>query len=267
MSDPLPWYSQDNPAVASSGDDYLVAWEEDRSGSRSNSDIYATRVQADGTVLDPSGIPVATSAGTQTNPAIASGGDGYLVAYRCDGGACARWLNLDGTFGNRTEIRIVESQSGWGENCPVVAYGLGVYLVVWTGNDLAGYKIYGARLDPTGALLDPAPLVISESPGVGIGDPALAFDGANFPLLWTGSSLAGPLDSSAFIKTDIRFTRVSPSGYVQDPDGLAISEALPLKSNLAMASDGRRGLMGIFSRYDPADSFRSYRVRGRRITE
>ncbi len=70
------------PAVASDGTDFLVVWEDSRSGS---SDIYGARVTTSGTVTEPDGIPFSTAhydVMDETEPAVASSGPGrFLLAY------------------------------------------------------------------------------------------------------------------------------------------------------------------------------------------
>ena len=82
MDDPV-WFasrfSQENPAVASDGSDFLVVWQDDRASEYA--DIVATRVSASGTVLDPEGIEICTAANTQSGPAVSSNGKGYLVVW------------------------------------------------------------------------------------------------------------------------------------------------------------------------------------------
>jgi hypothetical protein len=68
-------------AVASDGTDFLVVWQDMRNG---NADIYGARVTADGKVLDPSGIAIATGTGSQVAPSIAFDGQGYLVVWGDD---------------------------------------------------------------------------------------------------------------------------------------------------------------------------------------
>jgi hypothetical protein len=65
--------------VASNTKDFLVVWSE---GRRPLSDVtlFAARVAADGTVLDPDGIPLFTGAPV-LSPAVASAGDDYLVSW------------------------------------------------------------------------------------------------------------------------------------------------------------------------------------------
>lgn len=59
---------QSRPVVTWAGTHYLVVWMDSR---RDESDVYAARVDADGKVLDPAGLPIAAAAGEQAHPAVA----------------------------------------------------------------------------------------------------------------------------------------------------------------------------------------------------
>ena len=58
---------QSIPALTFNGVNYLVVWEDDRSGSRT--DIYGARVTRAGVVLDGAGIPLSVGADGQFQPA------------------------------------------------------------------------------------------------------------------------------------------------------------------------------------------------------
>jgi hypothetical protein len=47
----------------------------------SDSDIWGTRVDQSGTILDPAGIKIAATPGAQTNPTVAFGGTRFVVAW------------------------------------------------------------------------------------------------------------------------------------------------------------------------------------------
>ena len=68
--------AQTDPVVAFDGTRYLVAW----SDGRDDGGVYASRVRADGTVLDPSGIAVAITTGV-LEPVVSANGR-FLVAWR-----------------------------------------------------------------------------------------------------------------------------------------------------------------------------------------
>jgi len=57
-----------DPAVAFDGTHYVVVWADRRDPSMDR-DVYASRVAPDGTVLDPEGFAVASTANTQERPA------------------------------------------------------------------------------------------------------------------------------------------------------------------------------------------------------
>ena len=78
---------QQSPAVTWDGTRWIVAWVDWRTG---DPDIFAARIRPDGTVEDPNGFPVASSADPETTPAVGSSGDqrtliGYIRAGELSG--------------------------------------------------------------------------------------------------------------------------------------------------------------------------------------
>lgn len=73
---------QENPAVASDGDDFLVVWQ-DCGTHWPNADILATRVTSSGEVLDFSGIIISMTAdAAEELPSVTFDGTNYVVAWR-----------------------------------------------------------------------------------------------------------------------------------------------------------------------------------------
>src|SRR5205807_5982299 len=72
--------NQQAPALAFGAANYLVVWQDARSGT--SQDIYGSRVSVGAGVLDPAGIAVATSAGDQTVPSVGYMGPNWLVAWQ-----------------------------------------------------------------------------------------------------------------------------------------------------------------------------------------
>jgi hypothetical protein len=64
------------PRVATDGRDFFAVWSDSRSGTRS---VFGTRVLADGTVLDPTGILIAASGDV---PGLVWDGANYVVVWR-----------------------------------------------------------------------------------------------------------------------------------------------------------------------------------------
>ncbi len=70
---------QEWPAVAFDGSNFLVVWQDLRSGK--DYDVYAARVGEDGKVLDPEGFPVARRPANQARPAVGFASGHALVAW------------------------------------------------------------------------------------------------------------------------------------------------------------------------------------------
>src|SRR6476646_4902196 len=66
------------PSVAFDGTNYLVVWQDHRSGT---SDIYAARMSPTGTLLDEGGFPISIAPDDQSAPRVAFGGTEYLVGW------------------------------------------------------------------------------------------------------------------------------------------------------------------------------------------
>ncbi len=121
----------------------------------------------------------------------------------------------------------------WSGENPAVAYGSSEYLVVWQHDD----AIHGARVTASGKLLDPSGTEVAPA-GSGC-FPAVAFDGANFLVIWRTVDLR------------IHGARVSPSGVVLDPNAIPVCSLSVCQSRPAVASgdtsclvvwtDGRNG--------------------------
>ncbi|MBM3314826.1 hypothetical protein FJY71_03155 [candidate division WOR-3 bacterium] len=106
-----------------------------------------------------------------------------------------------------------------------VGAGNGSWLVVWADPD-----VRAARVDAGGNVLDTAGLLICDAPGEQA-EPAVAFDGTNWLVVWHD------LRSAAYY--DIYACRVSPAGQVLDPGGFVVSNGQYSQLSPAVAWDGR----------------------------
>lgn len=129
--------------VGYDGTNYLVVWADGRNG---NNDIYGSRVSPAGTVLDPSGIPIVTVAGSQYNPSVAFDGFNYLVAWpdlrSGKNEVYGAHLRPDGTVvepnGYLIQSRIPAEAVASG-----LAFGFGQGLITWEDYDLGASQLYG----------------------------------------------------------------------------------------------------------------------------
>jgi hypothetical protein len=222
------------PAVASSGQDYLVVWQDDRGGAY---DIYGVRVDAQGTVLDPLGIAISSAVNNQTSPAAVYDGQSYFVVWQDQRGATSdiygARVNLAGQVIDPAGIAI--STATKSQLRPAVAFDGQNHLVVWY-DDRADFSpdIYGARVSAAGTVLDATGFPIAVAANSQL-VPAVAFDGQNHLVVWhdfrNGSS------------ADIYGARVAPDGTVLDATGLALSRAASSQTSVGVAASGQNALV------------------------
>jgi hypothetical protein len=208
--------SQQSPAVAFDGTNYLVTWYDSRSGS--TYDIYGTRVTQDGTVLNTAGIAISTAAENQYFPDVSFDGTNYMVVWQDErsdtfdiyGSRVAQNGNVLDPSGKKISGATDE------QSRPSIDFDGTNYLVVWdderTGSE---YDIYGTLLDTSGTALNPAGIAISTATDNQY-MPSVSFDGTNYLVAWHDNR-----DGAA--NYDIYSTRVNTSGVVQEPSGIPIA--------------------------------------------
>ncbi|MDH5527658.1 MAG: fibronectin type III domain-containing protein, partial [Nitrospirota bacterium] len=202
------------PAVAwsAASASYLVTW-------RTPTNVIATGVNSAGVV---DGAPLVISDGTAGGWAVgsvdvASDGTDFLVAWADDRNVAA---DADVTAARVTGARVLVDAAGIpvssvpGSEMQVTAsFGGGNYLVIWSDPLwIDAPDVFGARINPvTGALLDPAGIDISFAAGAQT-DPAAAFDGTDFTVIWSDNRVDGTSDI---------FGQRIPGTFPEPPGGLS----------------------------------------------
>jgi hypothetical protein len=229
------------PVVAASGTNYLVAWSDNRNAQTRGRDILGVRLNQDGQLLDANAIPICTQSSQQSDPAVASNGTNYLVAW-------ADWRN---TPANATHADIygalvdlagqVNVLDGFAictvtndQTVPTVARLGTNYLVAWQDarsnvNTVVRLDVYGARVSERGEVLDPAGFAICTNSGNQT-LPAAAGNDSQALVAWTDFR-------HNTVLSDIYAARVTEDG-VLDPTGIPLCRATGAQSAPAIATDG-----------------------------
>ena len=205
---------QEYPSLTFDGTNYLVAWQDNRSGAY---DIYAARVGKTGVVLEPGGVAISTAGSSQYVPSTAFDGQNFFITWQDQRGV---FDNIYGARVSRSAVvmdpaGIALSTAAYSQDISTSAFDGTNYMVVW--QDLrngVSFDVYGARISQSGMIMDPTSISISTVLGSQI-CPAIAFDRTNYLAVWQ--------DNRNSDYWDIYGARVSPIGAVLDPGGLPIS--------------------------------------------
>lgn len=194
--------SQSNPQVVWTGSQYLVVWDDGRSGRYT--ELYLSRVAGDGTVIDTAGKRFSTGAGHESYPQIAWGNNGGLVVWQdYRSGAWniyAARITPEGDNLDPQGIPIATgSKSLW---YPSVAWDGSQYLVAWQDTRGDYYDILAARVS-SGTVLDPEGFAVSTTMPKYQYHPSVAAGGGVFLVAWDDG-------------TAIWARRVSAAGAVVD---------------------------------------------------
>jgi hypothetical protein len=229
--------SQEFPAVAYNGADFVVVWQDYRSGT--NYDIYGARVSATGVVRNPSGLPIFTAAADQYSPSVAREGTNCLVVWQDYRSYDIYGTRVDSTGTALDTSGILISAASSFTQQPALAHDGTNFLVVWA--DYTGVNssnIYGARVSSTGAVIPPSDIAISASSN-GQYTPAVAHDGTNFLVVWQDFRSG---------RSDIYGARVSETGTILNTSGIPISTINTNKYSPKVAHDGTNFLI-VWSEY------------------
>lgn len=209
---------QGNPSVAWNGSVFLVAWDF-HAVSSSPEDVLGARVQSDGTVLDPQGLPISTTYGEQADPAVSSNGSDFLVVWEddrfgSDVDIVGARIETDGTILDPDGFRITPGhQSQWD---PALVWDGSTYFVTWEDTREPFGDLYGARVTAGASVLDPDGIAISTAP-YRQSQPDVSWNGTELFVAWT--------DQRESSYGEIYGARLTPSGTVLDPQGIFISRA------------------------------------------
>jgi len=205
---------QQAPSVCLVGSNYVVAWQDYRSGTW---DVYGARVSRAGAVLDTADLLLASAVNDQMVPALAAGQDRLLAVWsdrRLDPNRSSVFMAMldtaARTVGTITPPAFTEYYAV--QRVPAVAASDEGYLVLWEsdGPGSSGWNtdVCGTRLAPSGQVLGP------HATGVALRArdelaPAVAAGESCYLVVYESDRIYG--------------ARVSSSGDVLDPLGFAIT--------------------------------------------
>ena len=226
---------QMRPVVASDGTDFLVVWED---GRASATDIYGTRVLANGTVSTPAGVAYCTATGEQSYPSLAFMGTQYLVAWEDDRSGSSdvyavRVARTGTRVGAANGFAIASGTlSQWR---PAVASDGTRALVAYVEAVNFDVNMRITFVEPDGRVLAPTtiPAHLSNTTSYGVFLEA-AFDGTNYLLVYHGYAPSGPTTFDLFV------TRVRPNGTLVEPANIPIAPTpgTPVEPAIAATSAG-----------------------------
>lgn len=233
---------QTDPAVAWNGKEYLVVWGDRRLGAQH---IYGARVMQDGTVIDPQGICLSGTPGSQAYPRVASDGSGWEVVWQdARGGSQDIYgvkFNGSGVLGKVTGIVTISNNN---EETPDVAYNGDTFIVVWRDYrniSATDADIYGCRVATNGIRMAGDIVISCDSTGVngsaGLqSNPRICSMGSNCMVVWEDYRGDGTT-------CDVYGTRVDQSGVVLDRNGAAIATGTGNQELPSLGCDGSKVLV------------------------
>lgn len=140
------------PSVAWSGEQWLVAWTDQRCGSSNCSDVYGTRVQPSGVVMDSKGVAFGVGSGIQRRPTVFWETDFVVVWEDLRSGNSDLWGTMVGPDGKPWEAGGMYVVASPAEQA-FVRSSVGTWNTLLTWQDARSSSttlrdIYGGRLVP-----------------------------------------------------------------------------------------------------------------------
>ncbi|MCX6842327.1 MAG: hypothetical protein NTX53_08625 [candidate division WOR-3 bacterium] len=244
--------TQYGSSVAYDGNNYLVAWTDNRNQAEA---IIAARVSPGGANLDPAGIPICTLGFHREYSSVAFDGTSYLVAW-ADGrrndnaDIYAARVTPGGSVLDPQGIPLVVG--GDQHIFPVAAFNGSNYLLVWDDiTDSGMCTIRCARVSPAGRVLDTVGVTICSAWSAWM--PVVTANGANWLVAWH--------DWRSESNPGVYAARITSAGQLLDSGGFAVGTADEGEACASLASDGTNSLI-LWERIDGS----MLDVRGARIS-
>jgi hypothetical protein len=244
-----------NESRVSYGNGYfLVLWEDERDFDSTGFDIYGSRINPAGMVLDPDGKEIATLPIHEKAPNLTWYGENFFALWEV-GGFDETW-DIVGAF-------IDTSGTGLGSDSVLVSTACGAqlagrsswngcfYLAIWEENS----DLYGKRMDHFGNILDSASIPV-----------CVASEDQKRPsVTWGGESFLAVWEDLRNLDFDVYGTRIDSSGEVLDLSNLPIwADSASHQISPAAASDGENFLV-IWSEDSKYES-ETYDIQGVRVS-
>jgi len=225
--------NQERPDVVWNGTGWLVVWHDFRAGE--TADIYAARVDTNGSLIDADGIVVSNAEFSQMHPRVSWNGTNHFVVWDdgrngVDSDILGARVELNGSVLDASGITI--SKEANNQATPAVSWGGTNFLVVWAdfrGGSGTSSDIFGARVNSSGALQDNRGVSISGSSD-NQSTPDVVWNGTSWMVVWEDFR---PANSS-----DVYGARVATNANVQDSSGIAINTASGQQSAPSVQWDG-----------------------------
>ncbi|MEO0216070.1 MAG: hypothetical protein ABIL14_03545, partial [candidate division WOR-3 bacterium] len=187
---------------------YLCSWWDNRDGYY-HDDIYGTRIDTSGFVLDTLNIPICTAQDSQFFSSISFCDTTFLVVW--DDWRNGNWDIFACRVTNNGVVLepngFVISTALYHQRTPnVISNGVN-YFVVWSDYRNSNWDIYAARVTTNGMVLDTGGIAICTAQNTQ-SYPAAAFDGTNYIVVWQ--------DYRSGFEWDIYGASVSPEGIIID---------------------------------------------------
>lgn len=203
------------PSIASTAAGYFAVWADTRTGYN---DIFGARLDGAGTVIDTEGVLVSGAMYDQLRPRVSSNGSGYLAVwddYR-NGTVFQPYAARVSSSGATLDAAGIALPALGGNPTTGVTVGSDGtdYLVAWTLGTAPYTGVYGSRITSEGLVRDASGMQLASDTNQQR-EPTVAWNGTSYLVAWT--------DTRAGM--DIYGTRVSPTGEILDPMGIAISTA------------------------------------------
>jgi hypothetical protein len=221
--------AQRRPAVASDGSVYLLTWDDLRGATIG---IYALRVDASGTPLDPNPILVSTASAAASQPAVGFDGTDFVVVWADERNSRTVFGARLSPSGTLRDPGGFEIGGGW---FPGIGCGGGQCLV--SSVDYVGDDRVLVNRVRGGASLDAGGIQISQGTPIGPGG-SVACNGAGLCwVAWADGGSAGSADP------DILAVRVDANGTPLDSTPVVVCDAPGWQEVPAIGFDGERWIV------------------------
>lgn len=223
-------------SIASDGSGFVVAWTGHSGQPPAYGGVHATRVAADGAVLDPEPMILGRDG---YRPSVAWNGRAYLVAWST-GTHEERDVHavriMRGRVRDSTPI-VVSAAPGRQDHAQVASDGDG-FFVAWTDRRSGNDDVYGARVRKNGKVLDPEGVAVVSGPE----------DESATGVVWNGRHYVVTWRPSIY-PDQIALTRLTSDAVVVDPAGIPVGAGT--STGLAAGPPGEAASVAYRSLPDP----------------